>query len=271
MAVLRLGKTILLSLLPTLLGLPAHGTTVVQLSLEEMLTLSDRVVRGTVRDVESSFSEDGKTIVTYVTLVDVHTIHGIHEGPELTLVFEGGAVGDLEVRVSGQPQFQPGGEELLFLATEGSGKDWIVGLLQGRFRIIAGRVYDDAARPVAVRNGGLVRSEPSLQPMNTPGISIGDLETGLAFVPGSEDYVIPTESQRLPAPQRRNGAPTKEGPVPATVVGPPAEAEARTQQRPLGSPESESQRSLAHDIPLAVAMPVDEFVAALHALEGAQR
>jgi hypothetical protein len=108
------------------------------LSTEELTRGSEAVVEGDVQDMQSHWSEDGKTIYTSVTVVIREAIKG--EASEQTIVVEheGGEVGDIGLRVSDMAVFRKGQRVILFLKPGRSGNVYnIVGKAQGKYDIDA--------------------------------------------------------------------------------------------------------------------------------------
>jgi hypothetical protein len=135
----------------------AQATVVPAVGLDQMVSDADLIVRGTVSEVEPRWSEDHTTIHTYVTFTNVSVIHGQLFGP-LTLRFEGGEVGKHRVEVDGMPAFRRGDEEILFVRGNDVSASPVVGLFQGRFKVVEGRVHDHAGAPiVGVSDGTLVK------------------------------------------------------------------------------------------------------------------
>jgi hypothetical protein len=117
---------------------------VVPLQLSELVAQSDVVVRGHVTGLESSFSADGSTIRTDVTLHIIDLLRSRLEPTEtesITFRVEGGAVGDEEVRISIAPAFAENDEGLFFLQMSDDGEHLtLVGQSQGFLQIDNGMV-----------------------------------------------------------------------------------------------------------------------------------
>jgi hypothetical protein len=126
----------------TLLCTPLLGTTLEQLSLDEMIQKSTGIVR--VRIVSSYTAARGSDLYTYYRLETSET----WKGPKLTeIAVPGGALRGARQSVSGAPQLNAGEEYLLFLWTGKSGLTQVIGLMQGVFQV---RV-DASGTPLVLR------------------------------------------------------------------------------------------------------------------------
>jgi hypothetical protein len=112
----------------------ALGTTLIQASIEELAAGSDLVVRGTVAKTESSLTKDGSRIVTAVRVDVAETLKGA-PARQVTVVTEGGEVGEIGQVVSGAPRFSEKEEVVLFLAREGA-VHRVVGMAQGKLEVV---------------------------------------------------------------------------------------------------------------------------------------
>jgi hypothetical protein len=88
------------------------------MSLEEMTGQAEVIVLGTVESAESSWSPDGRIIVTRTTVSVERPLLG---GPRAQVIVEtpGGRVGDQTMIASGAPVFQRGERVVLFLEPAG--------------------------------------------------------------------------------------------------------------------------------------------------------
>jgi hypothetical protein len=80
---------------------PAHGTTVLQKDINEMLVGSALVFEGYVVEVESQLDSSDRLIHTYVTFELLEVLKGSWSQPTIELSFLGGTVGSRTVTVSG--------------------------------------------------------------------------------------------------------------------------------------------------------------------------
>ena len=83
-------------------------------------------------------SPQGKHIVTVVTFRVERGLKG-QLGRELQLELLGGEVGTVRMEVEGMPQFRAGERDVLFLSPNRQSVSPIVGLYQGRFRVVGDR------------------------------------------------------------------------------------------------------------------------------------
>lgn len=118
--------------------------------LTAMTASADLVIRGTVVSQDYVYDEKGRPF-THTTLAISEVLKGSHTAPEVTIVQEGGPAKDNPenvVMVSDAHYFNKGEDELLFLETNpGEGLLRRV-LIEQRFRIYNGKVYDENGRGV---------------------------------------------------------------------------------------------------------------------------
>jgi hypothetical protein len=117
----------------------ALGTTVVPLEFGRLVDLSEQVVRGTVIDVRCAWRtfEDSRFIVTLVTIRVDETVVG-KPAAALELQFLGGTLDGETLKVAGQPQFQIGDEDILFVAGNGRSICPLVAMAYGRILVVPG-------------------------------------------------------------------------------------------------------------------------------------
>lgn len=84
----------------TLFSVPARGSTILQLGLDEMLATAEFVFEGEVINVLARQSASGDSIHTYVTFQIEEIIKGRYLKDTIELRFLGGEVGDLKLKVS---------------------------------------------------------------------------------------------------------------------------------------------------------------------------
>lgn len=137
-----------LVLLATSFLLPAatRATSVTPPTFAELVDESQLIVRARVQNVRAAWvdSPQGRVIKTFVTLSVLRPLKG--QAPaELTLQLLGGEIDGHGMQVAGMPRFQPGQEEFLFIAGNGVRFCPLVGLMHGRYRVLAdpatGRAY----------------------------------------------------------------------------------------------------------------------------------
>ncbi len=114
----------------------ARATTLVRLSLEQLVQASTEIVGAHVVSQESRWTPDHTRIITLTTLALDQTFKG---NPPATLVVEqpGGTVGNTHVRVPGTILFRPQARYVLFLEVSRSNPSHYlpVGMFQGAYRI----------------------------------------------------------------------------------------------------------------------------------------
>lgn len=149
---------------------PANGSIVQALSLSELVAQSDRIVVGRVVLAEAFQRHDG-TIATWYRIeverelrTDAPTRD---EEPEVIVQVMGGVIGDLGMRVEGEPSFSEGERAVIFMK-EGSQLAFRpVGMAQGVMRI---RLEDGDESVVQSREGLLlVRRGTDGQLKQSPG------------------------------------------------------------------------------------------------------
>jgi len=111
------------------------ASVVRKLSEEEMTLLSESILIGRCTAIRSEWSEDGRKIFTYVTIVPQTFLKGDQIPQEITIKQLGGVVGDIVMRVEGSPVFEVDEEVLLFLKSGPNGSYSVIGLSQGKFSI----------------------------------------------------------------------------------------------------------------------------------------
>ncbi len=113
-----------------------EATTVKQLSLEQMVRGSHRIMLGRRVSQETYWNKNRTRIYTATRFAVAEDLKGEFRGTA-TVVTVGGTRDGLTLAVSGTPTFRVNEEVLLFLEA-GKGGHWILmGLSQGMFRIAA--------------------------------------------------------------------------------------------------------------------------------------
>lgn len=190
----------------------ASATTLQSLDFDDLVGMADGVVIGTVDGIQVHQANDG-TIYRYVTFGDLEVLTGAYGEAQITLRFEGGALGREVLVVHGSPEFEEGERVVLFVEGNGERVVPLVGWEQGLFRVqvdpsgataitdsVGNRVFgidDDVvlkeqrfaprAELVGPEGPGLGRSE-------APGISFGMTETG---ADGQADQPVDIELEAL--------------------------------------------------------------------------
>lgn len=130
-------------LLLTGVGVPVlvsglEATTVKQLSLEEMVRGSHRIMLGRRVSQETYWNKTRTRIYTATRFAVTEDLKGAFR-ETATVVTVGGTVDGMTLVVSGTPSFREHEEVLLFLEAGKSGNWILMGLSQGMFRIAADR------------------------------------------------------------------------------------------------------------------------------------
>ena len=124
-------------------------------TMTELAAASDLVFRGRVESLETILSEPtgaagARVPFTLVRYRVDDVIHGIADGSTITLRFLGGVDprSGLRLLTSDTPEFFEGDEDILFV--RGNGRDFspLVGALDGRLRVVDGRVLTETGRPM---------------------------------------------------------------------------------------------------------------------------
>lgn len=136
----------------------SHATQIIPSTLESMTDLSDTIVIGKVRDI-NSYMEDGK-IFTNVT-IDVREFvknsKGVTSG-SIDVKYLGGRVGDITLEVDGAPVFELNEKVLLFLRQANSYYR-IFGFNYGKYKI-----FFDEKQGVEFIDGPLFHSPVQYDP-----------------------------------------------------------------------------------------------------------
>ncbi|HWB87432.1 MAG TPA: hypothetical protein VG675_25035 [Bryobacteraceae bacterium] len=131
----------LLALAPIFCMVPLQGATLERLSLDDMITQSTAIVRGTVKGSYGAFS--GPAIYTHYSIQVLETLKGSAQG-SLEVLVPGGVANNLRQTVAGAPELHTGDQYVFFLWTSKAGLTQIIGLTQGLFTLPSGPVTSDA-------------------------------------------------------------------------------------------------------------------------------
>ena len=140
-----------------MLAVPLSATVVQRLNLDDLVTRADSIVIGRVVDSRSSWTKDGKLILTYTTLAVQEGLKGTPSST-ITVTTIGGQIGKTILHVSGMPSFERNETAVIFLERSG-GYSTVLGLSQGKFSIRNGEVsnaiqglrFNDAVAARSVR------------------------------------------------------------------------------------------------------------------------
>ena len=119
------------------ISIPLHASTVLKMTVTELVAHSDRVVIGSV--IETTVFEKEGRILTSVTVAVEETLVGEHS-PTVEIVHYGGRYHDRVTYVPGMPTFTKGEHVLLFLEkpklAETAQHFVVTGMSQGKFWIV---------------------------------------------------------------------------------------------------------------------------------------
>ena len=118
-----------------LLSHQAYATTMVPLSLNQLVDAADEVVKGQVTEVWTEPDQKTGMIWTYAQVEVSKTLKG-EPGPVVILEQPGGKWGSKEARIEGVARFSVGEEGYFFVEHLASGRNVSVGMSQGKFNII---------------------------------------------------------------------------------------------------------------------------------------
>jgi hypothetical protein len=152
---------------------PAHGSIVQALDLSELVAQSDRIVVGRVVLAEAFRRRDGTISTWYRVEVERELRTDAptrDEEPEVIIEVLGGQIGDLGMRVEGEPRFSVGERAVIFMR-EGTQLGFRpVGMAQGVMRIRRDEggesVFQSREGLLLVRRGpdGLLKRSPGALP-----------------------------------------------------------------------------------------------------------
>ena len=160
-------RSVLVTVLVSLVVASADATTVAPLSFEKLVTESSTVVYGRVSSVRSQWTADRRFIES---VVSIDVIQGMKGGAAETLSFTvpGGQVGRYLNVIPGAPMFATGDLAVFFLTAQGPRLPVTTGLTQGIYR-----VQRDAASggmvvmpPVSDTAGRVVRGDLRRKPVS---------------------------------------------------------------------------------------------------------
>lgn len=112
---------------------PAHATTVIKISLQEMTLGSHTILQGTVASSKTiAVKGNERHLQTHVDIDVRNVLKGDKSMKKLRLELMGGKLGRWVMNIPGMPSFAPGEEVILFL--EKTAKNWaLTGLGQGKY------------------------------------------------------------------------------------------------------------------------------------------
>ncbi len=109
---------------------PLPGSTLQQLSLDDMIRLSTAIVHAKVQPTYSAFR--GSIIYSHYQVQVSETLKG-SAASQIDIAVPGGSANRLQQTFAGAPALTPGQDYVLFLWTSKSGLTQVIGLSQGLF------------------------------------------------------------------------------------------------------------------------------------------
>lgn len=114
----------------------AEATTMVPLTVEQMVDLSNTVVRGTVTEVWTEPDPTTKSVWTYAQVEVEKVFKGTVSTEVLVLEQPGGVWGTTETIVEGVARFSVGEDGYFFVESLDSGRSVTAGMFQGKYNVI---------------------------------------------------------------------------------------------------------------------------------------
>lgn len=114
----------------------AEATTMVPLSVEQMVDLSSTVVRGKVTNVWTEPDTNTRSVWTYAQIEVERVFKGEATSDILVLEQPGGVWGSSETIVEGVARFSVGEEGYFFVESLDSGRSVTAGMFQGKYNVI---------------------------------------------------------------------------------------------------------------------------------------
>jgi hypothetical protein len=141
---------------------PIHASTLLQLSLDDMIGKSTMIVRGKVQQQTHSDFQ-GHMIWTHYTFQVSETLKG-SAVRQLDIVVPGGNSKGIQQTYSGVPTFSNSQDYVMFLWTSKSGLTQVIGLSQGLFAVV----------PDSAGNSMVIRAASSEHMLNVAGQPVSD-------------------------------------------------------------------------------------------------
>jgi hypothetical protein len=136
------------ALVLTFCMLPLQSATLERLSLDDMITKSTAIVRGTVSGSHTTFQ--APLVYTHYTIQVTERLKGAGSNA-VDVVVPGGVMNNVRQTFPGTPQLNTGDNFVFFLWTGRSGLTQIIGLTQGLFSIPKGASADPTTTRAASR------------------------------------------------------------------------------------------------------------------------
>ncbi len=126
-------------------AVPAQSTVMVPLSVEELASKAELILRGTVVSKSCLKDPEGR-IYTRIEFAVSEVWKGTLATNRFCIVRSGGTVGDETTVVDGEADYEPGEELVAFLRLNKRGEGVSIGLAQGKFKVWKD---DDTGQPYA--------------------------------------------------------------------------------------------------------------------------
>jgi hypothetical protein len=162
----------------------ARASTLLQLSLNDMILQSTSIVRGKVQS--AYVSQKGSVIYTHYQVQVSATFKGTPV-PTLDLAVLGGVSNGVRQIFGGAPTFTNGQDYVLFLWTSKSGITQVIGLSQGLFKVVPG----PSGQSVVMRAAA---TEPLLNASGQP-VTDSDFQMSLSSLQSRIQSVLSGASQ----------------------------------------------------------------------------
>lgn len=167
----KISKTLAAAALLAATVVPAQGTTLLRMGLEELTSSNQMVVLGEVIDSYSYWNSAGTFILTDVRMDVLETLKGNREGKkELVVTLMGGTVGDLTTLIVAGAELVPETTYVLFLDEEN---------LPGADGVLTVRDHSQGVFEVSVSENGSLRGASQAN-----GHHLVPDETGSTLAPG---------------------------------------------------------------------------------------
>ena len=141
----------------------ALATQMVALDMEGLVQRSDAIAVVRVVDQQARWGSEGRILTDVLLEVEERLAGDVPVGERFILVRLGGSIGDLGMRIEGEPAFENDARYLVF-AREWEGMYRPVGMSQGVMRVDGTRVIPGGAGLSLVRPNGT----PAVGPMWRP-------------------------------------------------------------------------------------------------------
>ena len=113
-----------------------EATTMVPLNVEQMVDISNTVVRGTVTNVWTEPDSETNSVWTYAQIEVEKVLKGQQETNVLIVEQPGGVWGSSETIVEGVARFSVGEEGYFFVENLDSGRSVTAGMFQGKYNVV---------------------------------------------------------------------------------------------------------------------------------------